>query len=258
VRPEEPLPWQRSCPVMHGPRTHEFWRGWGWLFLAVSLLIHALILWSLPIPLRSVLSPHEDILIALKDPPPPPPPPPEPPEPEPEDQPEPQPQSIEPPPPQVEPPPSPAEPGPVIGVEGDGPGAIQSGDSLPAFPEPPAPPEPEPEPPPPPPEPEPEPVVDVQALLLSYAGEVKAAILAEKYYPPVAERLGHTGSVKVGFTVAADGSLAGVRVKSGSGWDELDAAALEAVRRAAPFDQLPPESGRDELGLSITLKYSLN
>lgn len=231
----------------------------GWALLSASLVAHLLILWLLPTPQRQALDQQHDILLSLKDPPPPPVR-----EPEPEPA---RPELTAPPQPQLEAAPPleeqlapPSEPGPVIGVPGDGPGAVQSGTALPATAEEPPAPPPAMEPPPPalPPEPEPEPQVDVKALLTQYAAGVKAAILSQKYYPPAAERLGHSGDVKVSFTVAASGMLAGVSVKSSSGYDELDSAALDAVRRAAPFSAIPVETGKDELSLSITLKYSIN
>jgi protein TonB len=64
--------------------------------------------------------------------------------------------------------------------------------------------------------------------------------------------------VKVSFTVGADGGLKAVSVKASSGYDELDEAALSAVRDAAPFDPIPLEAGRQQLTLSITLRFSLN
>jgi periplasmic protein TonB len=237
----------------------------GWGLLAASLLAHALLLALLPMPHRHALDRQHEIRLSLKDPPPPPPREPEPelPKPEPQPQAEPEPQVA--PPLPDEPAPKPAAPGPVIGVPGDGgPGAVYSGTELPSTKEPPTPP-PTVEPPPARPEPKPqpkpapptEPPVDVKALLAQYAAGVKAAILAQKYYPPAAERLGHSGNVKVSFTLDAGGGLAGVSVKSSSGFDELDSAALDAVRRAAPFGALPAEVGRDELSLSITLKYTI-
>lgn len=93
---------------------------------------------------------------------------------------------------------------------------------------------------------------------MEYAGTVKAQVLSRKYYPAIAERLGHSGDVKIGFTIAANGELAGLRVKTSSGWDELDEAAAQAVRGAAPFDPLPAEAARDELSLAITLKFTLD
>lgn len=99
---------------------------------------------------------------------------------------------------------------------------------------------------------------DAKRLLTDYASGVKSAILREKTYPGLAERQGHEGAVKVGFTISADGSLQSVTVKSSSGFDELDEAALDAVRDAAPFDPLPSGTGRRQLPLSVTLRFSLD
>lgn len=118
---------------------------------------------------------------------------------------------------------------------------------------------PAPAPPPPTPKPVPklEPEIDVKALLGSYASGIKSAIVRRKQYPAVAERLGHEGSVKVSFTVDASGSLDSATIKSSSGYDELDDAALEAVRSAAPFDPIPEDAQKEQLSLSITLNFNL-
>lgn len=108
------------------------------------------------------------------------------------------------------------------------------------------------------PEPEPEPKVEIEAILREWQAGIKAAIEAQKQYPAIAERLGHTGSVKFRFSLDAGGGLLSVSVKSSSGWEELDAAALNAVRAAAPFASIPQELGRDELALSMTLRFKLD
>lgn len=106
-------------------------------------------------------------------------------------------------------------------------------------------------------QPKPAPAIDVKSLLASYAGGVKAAILRHKAYPATAERLGHEGAAKVSFTIDIDGSLQSATIRSSSGYDELDEAALDAVRSAAPFDSIPAEARKDQLSMSITLKFSL-
>lgn len=114
-----------------------------------------------------------------------------------------------------------------------------------------------PPPAPPKPQPKPAPAIDVKALLASYARGVKASILRHKTYPAIAERLAHEGAAKVSFTIDANGSLQSATVRSSSGYDELDEAALNAVRSAAPFESIPAEVGKDQLSMSITLKFSL-
>ncbi|MBP0651965.1 energy transducer TonB, partial [Mycobacterium tuberculosis] len=47
------------------------------------------------------------------------------------------------------------------------------------------------------------------------------------------------GVARVAFSVSRGGELAGVRLAMSSGATALDAAALAAVRRAAPFPPVP-------------------
>lgn len=233
----------------------------GLLPFAISLACHLLILGLIPFPQHAQAI--KTLEIVINKPEPEPPPPVEEPKPEPETKPEIQPK----PEPQPEPVPSPAPPEPLtepVGVVE----STAANDSAPVTvpvpvrpgPVQPQPNQPKPELPAPAPEPapQPEPAVDVKALLTEYAAGIKAQILARKYYPGIAERLGHEGDVIVGFTVTASGQLEGVRIKSGSGWDELDEAALDAVRSAEPFAGIPAEAERESLSLSITLKYRLS
>ncbi|WP_232287426.1 energy transducer TonB [Anaeromyxobacter dehalogenans] len=58
-------------------------------------------------------------------------------------------------------------------------------------------------------------------------------------YPAAAELMGWSGTVRVGFTILTDGSVADVRVLASSGHGVLDRAALAAVRKAAPYPRPP-------------------
>src|SRR5437764_665584 len=64
--------------------------------------------------------------------------------------------------------------------------------------------------------------------------------------------------VRVGFSLDSAGELLGVSVKSSAGVEALDAAALDAVRRAAPFGAFPSGLKLGSLKLSVTLEYVLN
>ena len=55
-------------------------------------------------------------------------------------------------------------------------------------------------------------------------------------YPPVSRRLGEQGRVVVNVYVLADGRVGDVRLLKSSGYERLDAAALEHVRRGWHFD----------------------
>ena len=99
--------------------------------------------------------------------------------------------------------------------------------------------------------------VDVEGLLREYGRGVNASIQSRKYYPEAGRRLGLTGSVKLYLVVAASGELLSVSVSGSSGHSELDEAAIDAVERAAPFDPLPAECGKQQQPFTFRLKYSL-
>jgi protein TonB len=51
----------------------------------------------------------------------------------------------------------------------------------------------------------------------------------QRYYPPVAMRLGQEGTTVLGFTIAIDGSVQDVRVITSSGSEALDDAAMNVA-----------------------------
>ncbi|MCK4719353.1 energy transducer TonB [bacterium] len=106
--------------------------------------------------------------------------------------------------------------------------------------------------------PEPEPEIDIDALLADYAASVKNKIRNSKQYPEISHRLGETGTVEVNFTLASTGELTLVSISTSSGFDHLDNAAIDAVRNAAPFEPIPPETERETLSMSITLVFELS
>jgi protein TonB len=89
--------------------------------------------------------------------------------------------------------------------------------------------------PPPPPSAPQQPIPARPADLAS----VRDGIARVLTYPPRARRFGWAGKVLVAFTLLADGSIRDLRILERSGFEALDEAAVDAVRRAAPFR--PPE-----------------
>ena len=63
-------------------------------------------------------------------------------------------------------------------------------------------------------------------------------------YPAAASHLKLSGQLTLRVAINTDGSLASVGVLQSSGYDELDFAALNIVRQAAPFNPLPPNLPR--------------
>jgi protein TonB len=72
-------------------------------------------------------------------------------------------------------------------------------------------------------------------------------------YPALARREGIQGAVQVAFIIHTDGSLSSLKLRKSSGYEVLDQAALEAVRKAAPFRK-PPEEAKLVLPVTFTLR----
>ncbi|MFC3075397.1 TonB family protein [Shinella pollutisoli] len=67
---------------------------------------------------------------------------------------------------------------------------------------------------------------------------------------------GGRGSVVVSFVVGAGGDASGIRVARSSGQPELDKAALDSVRRAAPFAKIPEGAGRSSWAFSVPIVFN--
>lgn len=63
------------------------------------------------------------------------------------------------------------------------------------------------------------------------------------------------GVATVSFTVSASGQASGIRIARSSGQPELDQAALDAVRRAAPFPAIPDGAGRASWPFSVPIAF---
>jgi len=73
------------------------------------------------------------------------------------------------------------------------------------------------------------------ASVSNYPGQVYAKIRRTRQ-----KRVGGRGVVRVAFTITSSGSLGSVSVSKGSGAATIDQAAIDHVRRSAPFPAPPP------------------
>jgi protein TonB len=74
-------------------------------------------------------------------------------------------------------------------------------------------------------------------------------------YPSVARQSGLTGSPVVEVVIERDGRLRSARVRRGSGHPAIDAAALDILRVASPFDPFPPDLARDYQSLRFAYEW---
>jgi len=74
-------------------------------------------------------------------------------------------------------------------------------------------------------------------------------------YPSVAQRRGMTGNPVIEVTLLRDGKLGSAKIQHSSGHPEIDAAALNILRLASPFDPFPPELARDYRSLRFAYEW---
>ncbi|MEO5322616.1 TonB family protein [Mesorhizobium sp. CC13] len=91
------------------------------------------------------------------------------------------------------------------------------------------------------------------ASVSNYPGKVAAKLRRALRGISRAARAKARSDVQVTFTVGASGGVGGIRIVQSSGSAELDAAALEVVRRAAPFPPIPAEAGRSSWQFTLPL-----
>ncbi|AHK45185.1 MULTISPECIES: cell envelope integrity protein TolA [Ensifer] len=95
------------------------------------------------------------------------------------------------------------------------------------------------------------------ADMSNYNGKVRAKINRRYKLPSEARRQGLSGTTTVSFTVLADGGVSRVSVAGSSGSPVLDTAALDAVRRAAPFPAIPEGAGKSAIPFTLPIQASV-
>jgi protein TonB len=91
----------------------------------------------------------------------------------------------------------------------------------------------------------------------SYLEMVKLKIERYKKYPETARVARIEGSVTVRFKIRPSGNVSGVRVIKTSNHDDLDHAALKAVKDAAPFPRPPERFFKGAIPLKLTIVFEL-
>lgn len=95
-------------------------------------------------------------------------------------------------------------------------------------------------------------------ILKGYLGTIQSKIERAKEYPDIARRAGSQGRVKVQFTILKDGRIENPILLDKTPHRVLNDEAIAAVNRAAPFDRLPDEIGKDSLNVILPFSFLLN
>lgn len=95
------------------------------------------------------------------------------------------------------------------------------------------------------------------AAVSNYPGQVVRRLRRALRYPAEAKRERLEGEVHVSFTVSRDGGVGSIRVVRSSGSRLLDEAAVNTVRRAAPFPDIPTAAGRSSWPFTVPLAFAV-
>ncbi|WP_228152854.1 energy transducer TonB [Marinobacter guineae] len=76
-------------------------------------------------------------------------------------------------------------------------------------------------------------------------------------YPRRARRLGQEGTPVIVFEFRRDGTLVADSVKTGSGHELLDEAALAMLRQSAPLPEVPGEMAGKRFRYVLPVRFSL-
>jgi len=90
----------------------------------------------------------------------------------------------------------------------------------------------------------------------NYKGKVVAKLRRAKRYPKQARRQNLEGTVRVAFTISANGSVSGIRVSRSSGHTILDQAAVDMVRRASPMPKFPSDIRVARMNLQVPVRFN--
>lgn len=101
-----------------------------------------------------------------------------------------------------------------------------------------------------------EPAPDPAAALASFREAIRQAAGRYKRYPRVALDNGWSGDVVVLIDMAASGSVSSIKVKTSSGYEVLDAQALEMFASAVP--QVPVPAGLRGRAFTVELRAVYN
>lgn len=86
--------------------------------------------------------------------------------------------------------------------------------------------------------------------VLTYGARIRAVLAKNR---PAGD--GHRGTARISFGLTETGALSYVHVASSSGRANLDAAAVAAVRRAAPFGEPPANVSPNQLRFTIPFNF---
>jgi TonB family protein len=96
-----------------------------------------------------------------------------------------------------------------------------------------------------------------QKSISEWETELVNLLTANKKYPAGAISRGEQGTVVVSLTIDRNGQLIASQIKRHSGSSSLDSEVVDLLRRSQPFPPLPTNYTKDQIDLTLPIKFSL-
>ncbi|MGD9743766.1 MAG: TonB family protein [Dongiaceae bacterium] len=87
-----------------------------------------------------------------------------------------------------------------------------------------------------------------------YLNAMRDKIMRNRVYPPTAELFGLNGYASYEIDIDRQGRLLAARVIESTGYEILDKAGLQTIRKSAPFDPVPDEIPGNRIRLTLGLR----
>lgn len=98
---------------------------------------------------------------------------------------------------------------------------------------------------------------EIETLTKGFASSVRAKILVAKFYPSIAQERRWEGKPVIEFQVGKNGELLSFSIAIASPYEALNQAAIEAVKKASPFPQIPDLLKLNSLKFKIPIAFAL-
>jgi len=98
---------------------------------------------------------------------------------------------------------------------------------------------------------------DGEASAAAIVGEVSSRLTRYLTYPPLARARHWEGTVLVGFRLGSDGQLNAIRVARSSGYDILDASALDSLSKVGRLNNVETLAAVPARQLELAVMYRL-
>lgn len=99
---------------------------------------------------------------------------------------------------------------------------------------------------------------DIDRVMNAYKSALQSGIDRKKVYPRSARDRGQTGTVRLSFSLDRQGRLIGEpRIIAATPYSQLNNAAVQAIKNAAPFPPLPAEDPRQEIEFVIPIVFEI-